>query len=130
MNKCDNCIHKEVCKNYPNEGVPPITRNRMLEQGCDHFADIGEMIKLPCEVGDTILQIRYDKKTGYNIFSDEINRIVLNKNGATIYTRKTFYPIKLSEYTVLPINQYPYGLADYWIGSVEDAQAKLMEGEK
>lgn len=57
MNKCDNCIHKEVCKNYPNDGLPKSVRKRKLMQGCDHFADVSEMIKLPCKVGDTVYRI-------------------------------------------------------------------------
>jgi len=56
--KCDDCIHKEVCKNYPNEGLPKSVRARKLMQGCEHFTELGKMIKLPCKVEDTVWYVR------------------------------------------------------------------------
>ena len=44
---CNNCIHKLVCKNYPGEGIPPATRERMLNKGCEHYGDVTKMIELP-----------------------------------------------------------------------------------
>lgn len=40
MKNCKNCIHKEVCKEYPNEGLPPETRLRLLEEKrCEFWED-------------------------------------------------------------------------------------------
>ena len=112
--KCDNCIHKEVCKNYPNEGVPPITRNRMLEQGCEHFANMGEMIKLPeqdlSQMSDYLEPLKV-----YSALSSELMKLDY---------RKEHKPkdISILDYTII------YALIKVY----EDAQAELkrLEGKK
>lgn len=35
MAKCENCYHAEICKNYPNTGLPQKMRNELLDKGKD-----------------------------------------------------------------------------------------------
>lgn len=98
-----------------------------LEEMCKAERD-GKYSPIPCEVGDTINQIRY-KDGVWDICSDKITKILLNKKGFTVYTAKKFYPIKSWERDVSSVDQYPYALADYYIGSPEEAKKALERNE-
>lgn len=54
MPKCENCYHAEICKNYPNTGLPPKMRQELVNKGCEHYKDKSLIIELPCRVGDTV----------------------------------------------------------------------------
>ena len=54
MAKCENCYHAEICKNYPNTGLPPKMRQELVNKGCEHYKDKSLIIELPCRVGDTV----------------------------------------------------------------------------
>lgn len=60
MTKCENCYHAEICKNYPNTGLPPKMRNELLDKGCEHFKDKSLIVELPCRVGDVLFTTEYD----------------------------------------------------------------------
>ena len=57
MTKCENCYHAEICKKYPNTGLPPKMRDERLGEGCEHFKDKSLIVELPCKAGDTIYEI-------------------------------------------------------------------------
>ena len=57
MAKCENCYHAEICKNYPNTGLPPKMRQELVNKGCEHYKDKSLIIELPCRVGDDLYWI-------------------------------------------------------------------------
>ena len=59
MAKCENCYHAEICKNYPNTGLPPKMRQELVNKGCEHYKDKSLIIELPCKeilakIGDSM----------------------------------------------------------------------------
>lgn len=89
----------------------------------------GTLVKLPCKKGDTIIQFKWVTSVGMSIYSDKVTKVVQSKNGFTIYTKKVFYPIKTEEHDIAPISEYPNALADFYIGTKEEAE-KALEGMK
>lgn len=90
----------------------------------------GKLVKLPCKVGDTINVFRWNEETKkIFIISDKVTSLTYNKNGYTVKTKSKFYPIKEKDgyYSFAPVSEYPYAFADYWIGSIEEAEAILKE---
>ena len=88
----------------------------------------GRCVVLPCKTGDTINAFRWDcEKERIYVISDKVTSVTTNKNGYTIKTKSKFYPIKQKNGdTFAPISEYPRALADYYIGSAEDAK-KVLE---
>lgn len=56
---CDNCIHKEICSTLTEyeESLRELETKHVDFDNCEHFTDMGKMIKLPCKVGDTVYRI-------------------------------------------------------------------------
>ena len=96
-----------------------------------HYEDLeenGRLIELPCKVGDTINAFRYSEEKGKYIISDTVTGVSFGKGKITVRTKSKFYPIKVSEDTTIePISEFPYVLADFYIGDISEAEAKLKE---
>lgn len=48
MAKCENCYHAEICKNYPNTGLPPKMRQELIHKGCEYYinnSDVQEVVR-------------------------------------------------------------------------------------
>lgn len=88
----------------------------------------GRCLVLPCKVGDTINAFRFDIDKGLYVISDKVTSVTTNRNGYTIKTKEKFYPIKEKDgYDFAPISEYPGALADYYVGTKEEAE-KALEG--
>lgn len=37
MTNCESCIHKNVCKKYINDGIPPKMREALIKSGCEDY---------------------------------------------------------------------------------------------
>lgn len=74
---CNNCIHKELCNEWEQrtEYIKPV-KNEI----CDHFADMSEMIKLPCKIGDMVYWVDVDVDEG-TIGTYEIKGIETKPDG-------------------------------------------------
>lgn len=119
---CNNCIHKELCNGWEQrtEYIKPV-KNEI----CDHFADVSEMIKLPCKVGDTVWTIEnvFNGKSVVQMLGsrviDEIRHNKLNKN--TMISNEPF-----------ELHFYPSQIGKTVFLTQKDAQAELerLEGKK
>lgn len=88
----------------------------------------GRCLVLPCKVGDTINAFRFDIDKGLYVISDKVTSVTTNRNGYTVKTKEKFYPIKEKDgYDFAPISEYPGSLADYYVGTKEEAE-KALEG--
>ena len=88
----------------------------------------GRCLVLPCKVGDTINAFRFDIDKGLYVISDKVTSVTTNRNGYTVKTKEKFYPIKEKDgYDFAPISEYPGALADYYVGTKEEAE-KALEG--
>lgn len=86
----------------------------------------GRCVVLPCKPGDTINAFRLGKEKTLCVISDIVTSVTTNRHGWTVKTKSKFLPIKESDGNkIAPISQYPYALADYYIGSREAAEAAL-----
>lgn len=93
MTKCDNCYNAEICKNYPNTGLPPKIRNELLDKGCEHFKDKSLIVELPCRVGDTVYihyvspfnEIRQTKIDRIEIHKEYIQVVFSNDSTFTVW---------------------------------------------
>lgn len=83
----------------------------------------GRLVEMPCKEGDTINLLRGGKVAA----SDTVTQIIPTKRGFTVHTKKEFRPIKTGEYDIAPICKYPYALADFYIGTRDEAEAALKE---
>ena len=111
MNKCDNCMHKKICTEWEKrtEYVKPV-KNEI----CDHFTDMGEVIKLPeqdlSQMSDYLEPLKV-----YSALSSELMKLDY---------RKEHKPkdISILDYTII------YALIKVY----EDAQTglKRLEGKK
>ena len=107
---------------------------KLISDALDKLAHYEELekqerlIELPCRVGDTINAFRFSDKTGVYIISDIVTGMSYGKGKITVRTKSKFYPIKISEgTTIAPVSDFPYALADFYIGSISEAEAKLKE---
>lgn len=112
---------------------------KLISDALDKLAHYEELekqerlIELPCRVGDTINAFRFSYKTGLYIISDIVTGVSYGKGKITVRTKSKFYPIKISEGTTIapvsdaPVSDFPYALADFYIGSISEAEAKLKE---
>lgn len=90
----------------------------------------GRCVVLPCKVGDTINAFRFDIDKGLYVISDKVTSVTTNRNGYTIKTKEKFYPIKEKDgYDFAPISEYPGALADYYVGTKEEAEKALEKLE-
>lgn len=81
---------------------------------------------LPCKPGDTINAFRLGDKKKLCVISDMVTSVTTNKYGWTIKTKSKFLPIKEADGNkIARISQYPYALADYYVGPREAAEAAL-----
>lgn len=86
----------------------------------------GRCLVMPCKVGDTINAFRFDIDKGLYVISDKVTSVTTNRNGYTIKTKEKFYPIKEKDgYDFAPISEYPGALADYYVGTKEEAEKAL-----
>lgn len=140
----DNLECGEVCKSRDDEGCNgcPIAnafdRLAAIEDILGNDYDLerlrelvqadknGRCVVLPCKCGDTINAFRWSNEKGTTIVSDVVTSVTTNRNGWTVKTKSKFYPIKQKdEYDFAPITEYPYALADFYVGSREAAEAAL-----
>lgn len=105
----------------------------------DHLQELvkadrdGRCMVLPCKVGDMIHKLDFSEERGLFFISDKVTSVTTNKNGWTVKTKKVFYPIKESdEYDFAPLSQCPNALADFYVGTMEEAEAALekMKAER
>lgn len=83
---------------------------------------------LPCKPGDTINAFRLGDKKKLCVISDMVTSVTTNKYGWTIKTKSKFLPIKEADGNkIARISQYPYALADYYVGPREAAEAALRD---
>lgn len=62
------------------------------------------------------------------VISDMVTSVTTNKYGWTIKTKSKFLPIKEADGNkIARISQYPYALADYYVGPREAAEAALRD---
>ena len=116
---------KSVAEVKEFEGVP-IDRLRELAQADKE----GRCVVLPCKVGDVINAFRWNDEKGIYIISDKVTSVTVNKNGWTVKTKEKFYPIKEKEgYEFALINEYPNALADFYVGTREEAEKALGGGQ-
>lgn len=93
----------------------------------------GRCVVLPCKVGDMIHKLDFSEERGLFFISDKVTSVTTNKNGWTVKTKKVFYPIKESdEYDFAPLSQCPNALADFYVGTMKEAEAALekMKAER
>lgn len=109
-----NELHTERL-DYGSEYMPIIDALLKL-QDYEEAEEQGRMIKFPCRVGDTISHYRAN---GEWISAKVTNISYSSKIGVVINAPKAFHPIKADEYTFAPIEEFPYSLADYYIGEVK-----------
>ena len=86
MEKCENCYHAKVCKNYPNTGIPEKSRQRLLNKGCENFKDKSLIVELPCRVGDKVYYINTILHISLylnHIYEATVTRIVKTKDFVT-----------------------------------------------
>ena len=91
--------------------------------------DEGKLIYLPCKVGDIIIHFKYVIGIGCKPVVDKIIKIEINKKTTVIYTKKFFYPIKLSENILEPVEKFPDTYADLYVGTEKEAEKALKELE-
>ena len=104
----------------------PLDRLRELAQADKE----GRCVVLPCKVGDVINAFRWNDEKSIYIISDKVTSVTVNKNGWTVKTKEKFYPIKEKEgYEFAPINEYPNALADFYVGTREEAEKALGGGQ-
>ena len=90
MAKCENCYHAEICKNYPNTGLPPKMRQELVNKGCEHYKDKSLIIELPCRVGDTVyILIDESEKFGGSYINEE--KVVELYTAGRIWTDSCYY---------------------------------------
>lgn len=90
MAKCENCYHAEICKNYPNTGLPPKMRQELVNKGCEHYKDKSLIIELPCRVGDTVyVLIDESEKIGGSYINEE--KVVELYTASRIWTDSCYY---------------------------------------
>ena len=86
----------------------------------------GRAVVLPCKPGDTINAFRLGNEKSLCVISDMVTSVTTNRHGWTVKTKSKFLPIKESDGNkIAPISQYPYALADYYVGPHEAAEAAL-----
>lgn len=86
----------------------------------------GRAVVLPCKPGDTINAFRLGNEKALCVISDMVISVTTNRHGWTVKTKSKFLPIKESDGNkIAPISQYPYALADYYVGPREAAEAAL-----
>lgn len=86
----------------------------------------GRCVVLPCKPGDTINAFRLGNEKALCVISDMVTSVTTNRHGWTVKTKSKFLPIKESDDNkIAPISQYPYALADYYVGPREAAEAAL-----
>ena len=106
MVKCDNCNHKEVCKNYPTKTIPALTRQAMLKglsKICKHFQAVSQWIpvveRLP-EVMESVLISATNPETNEHkvcsaviFFSNDEKISQCNNEWCSSYDDNMFNPI-------------------------------------
>ena len=61
MASCKDCLHYEACKSQ----VPrTFWDSELFYHDCKYFKDRSRFVELPCEVGDTIYEIKERKRNG------------------------------------------------------------------
>lgn len=78
MAKCENCYHAEICKNYPNTGLPPKMRQELIHKGCEYYinnSDVQEVVRCKdCEYRKTEdCAMQYDCECGAQYFWESDN---------------------------------------------------------
>lgn len=92
-------------------------------------ARAGLAVVLPCKMGDTINAFRLGKDKTLCVISDMVTSVTTNRHGWTVKTKSKFLSIKERDGNkIAPISQYPYALADYYVGPREAAEAALKGG--
>lgn len=90
-------------------------------------------VVLPCKVGDVIHKLEFSEEHGLFFISDKVTSVTTSKNGWVVRTKSKFYPIKQSDgYDFAPLSQCPNALADFYVGTMEEAEAALekMKAER
>lgn len=108
-------IHEELC--------------RMEQSQLIKLIDEGKLVYLPCKVGDMIIHFKYVIGIGYKPVVDKIIKIEINKKTTVIYTKKFFYPIKLNENILEPVEKFPDTYADLYVGTEKEVEKALKELE-
>lgn len=86
----------------------------------------GRCVVLPCKPGDTINAFTIGKGMCRCVVSDTVTSVITNRRGWIIKTKSKFLPIHESDGNqIAPISQYPYALADFYVGPHEAAEAAL-----
>ena len=105
----------------------------------DHLRELVEAdqkercVILPCKVGDVIHKLEFSEEHGLFFISDKVTSVTTSKNGWVVRTKSKFYPIKQSDgYDFAPLSQCPNALADFYVGTMEEAEAALekMKAER
>ena len=87
MTKCENCYHAEICKKYPNTGLPPKMRDERLGEGCEHFKDKSLIVELPCKANDTLYTFSAIARSVISFNAPDIHWIIdsVNEFGKTVF---------------------------------------------
>ena len=122
MNKCENCIHAQVCE--------MIGTGTMMES-CDHYKDKSLLVELPVKVGQVVYRIISYGNSRNQIIGHEIeaNQVIEVYYREEIESKEfgknielTFNTTYADEYTKSDIGELVYL-------TQKDAEAKLKEIE-
>lgn len=121
VNQCMT-LRTEVAERFSITAKIPLDRLRELVEADRE----GRAVVLPCKPGDTINAFRLGNEKALCVISDMVTSVTTNRHGWTVKTKSKFLPIKESDGNkIAPISQYPYALADYYVGPREAAEAAL-----
>lgn len=127
----DNCYAYNLTRCKSAFGVGTVGLDDFEEFDEENSADIAKylaehgVLVAPCKAGDVINQFKLINGD-IEIISAKVTSVkYTSKTGFTINAPSWFYPIKADEYDFAPVSQYPYALADFYIGSHEEAKKVL-----
>ena len=104
---------------------------RMEQSKLVKLIDEGKLVYLPCKVGDIICLFRYNAEINeWKLACAPITKITITQKDIIVYAPKLFYPIKLSEYSLENISEFPHGLCDYYISKTKEEAERALSALK
>lgn len=88
--KCNDCLHKNVCRYYPVDSLPPLIREsifKKLDAECQDFKDKSKIVELPCKAGDLVYTQNPYAPADFIPKDKEIEQWKVNHIGITLNCR-------------------------------------------